>query len=929
MQFKFKLKYALLFTFLICSFSFFAHAGFISLSGSNKQSSNFDLIKRVTRATYLIQHNYYDAQRVHPEKMLQEGLFALSKKIPEMLVEFPEDRPNQFSISIGDQKKVIPLKKPEKIFDLFEPAAQAFSFIRSTYKGEVEADEQEYAFINGMLHTLDPHSNLLTPDVFTEFKTQTEGEYGGIGIVVGIKEEELTVIAPLEGTPAMKAGLKADDKIVQIDESPTINISLSEAVKKLRGKVNAKVNLVINRKNKDPFEVQIVRQKITIESIHSKLIKFQEKRIAFLRVRSFQEDTFADLDKALEKMKAEGPVDGIILDLRNNPGGLLDQSIMMADKFLENGDILFTVGANNTDEEVTKAQKGNDDLKTPMLVLVNQGSASASEIVAGAIKRNDRAAILGMKTFGKGSVQSLFNLRDGSAMKLTVAQYLTPQRISIQAVGITPDILLEPVTIVENEFDLKENETYGEKSLDEHLENVGLIKSSKPEFLLRFLEKEKKEEDSEYTFKVDQKKDFMLSLALKMLAKMSVSDRSTVIKESLPLLKQEAKQQDKKIAQELKALNIDWSTAGKEKNPPKLTISSQITDKKTGKPVTTLKAGNEILWTVTATNQGKGNVFRLLGVVKSENPVINEREFVFGRVKPGQTQKASLTLKIPEEIISFDEEVKIEFLSDNQIEIPPTLVSTHFVEKPKPQLVYSYEIFDNGSNKSKGNGNGIPEKGETITLDVSLKNSSDHEASKVTLNLKNGSKDGIRLNKGRIKLGKIEPRGEAHGKLSFTITDAFEEEDVKLSLLAYDKATRSGFSDDLIFSLVPNKEKRIDPSPKVVQATPKINLTKQEISPNGKVLHLSGTVEDDKSVKDIIIFSKGKKVFYKATPSKTPLSKLQFSTSIPLKEGANFISIQARDNHEFGSLKILSVMGASVNTIAKKSAQGETKPHSF
>lgn len=909
-------KFVLL-TFLILLFSLPAY-GFISLSGNSSKSPHLDQIKRITRATYLIQHNYYDSKRINPDKMLQEGFYALSKKIPEMLVEFPKETPNQFIVSVGDHKKTFTVKSAQNLFDIFKPAAEAFAFIRSTYQGEVKKEDQEYAFISGMLQTLDPHSNILTPDVFKEFKTQTEGIYGGIGIVVGIKDEELTVIAPLEGTPATKAGLKANDKIVQIDDTSTINMSLSEAVKRLRGKVNTKVILHIQRKNHNPFEATITRKKIVIESVYSKLITTGEKRIAFLRVRSFQEDTYVELEKALEKMKATATLDGVILDLRNNPGGLLDQSIMIADKFLARGDILFTVGANNMDEETTRAQKGNDELQTPVVVLVNQGSASASEIVAGALKRNNRALILGMKTFGKGSVQSLFNLRDGSAIKLTVAQYLTPKRISIQAVGITPDILLLPTRVAENEFDLHEDEAYGEKDLDAHLENPDLIKNSKEAFKLAFLDTEKNEQESEYTFKVDEKKDFPLSLALKILSQTGNLDRTSMISQSLSLFKKVARNQDQQITEALNALGVDWSQGKSTVSPNKLSFSSKFTDKKTSKPLSHLNAGSEVNWTLTATNNGKGDVYRLLGAVKSENPVVNEREFIFGHLKPGQKVASTVTLKIPEEIISFEENLKVRFFAYEDGKIPPLTIATRFVEKPRPVLVYSYELRDDGTHGSRGNGNGIPERGETIALDVLIKNRSPYPASQITLNLKNVEDQEIHLKKGREKIGQIAAFKEARANLSFQIARDFKEDEMKLELYAYDKATRSGFSDKLSFPLLPDQKGKIDPQPKTVQATPLISITKKERSANGSTLQLSGVVEDDQALKDIMIYAGGKKVFYKAASNNNKVTEMPFTAKIPLEEGANFISIQARDNRELSTQKILSIMGAPKNTLANK-----------
>lgn len=846
-----------------------------------------------------------------------------------MIVQFPSNQPGQFTVAIGDHKKTFTYKPPQKLFDIFNPTAKAFSFIRKTYQGEVKEEDQEYAFISGMLQTLDPHSNILTPDVFKEFKTQTEGIYGGIGIVVGIKDDELSVIAPLEGTPATKAGLKTDDKIVQIDDTPTVNMSLSEAVKRLRGKVNTKVVLHLNRKNSNPFEVTITRKKITIESVYSKVIMKGNKRIAFLRVRSFQEDTFSELQKALEKMKSQAPIDGIVLDLRNNPGGLLDQSIMIADKFLDSGDILFTVGANNLDEETTKAQRGNDELLAPMVVLVNQGSASASEIVAGALKRNNRSLILGIRTFGKGSVQSLFNLRDGSAIKLTVAQYLTPQRVSIQAVGITPDIELVPSRVAENEFDLLKDKAYGEVDLDAHLENRNLTKESKSKFRLNFLEKEKNEQKSEYTFKVDEKKDFALSLALDILNKVNTTDRTSMIQQSLSLLKKVAKEQDEQITLALKKLKINWSRGKPSLKAPVLTFTSQFTDKKTGKPLEILHAGSEVKWKVSATNNGTGDIYRLLGTIKSENPVVNEREFLFGHIAPGKKTEASITFKIPEEIISFDENLKINFYSKNSNKIKPLTIATHFTEKPRPFLVYSYELLDNGTKGSKGNGNGIPEKGETITLDIVVKNDSPYVASDTTLNLKNLDEQPIQLRKGRVKLGKISAMAEKRAELTFQVNKNYSNKDLKLELYAYDKSTRSGFSDKLTFPVVPGAKGLFNPRPKMIQATPRITVTKKEKLANGTMLEIAGTVEDDKALKDIMIYAGGKKVFYKAAPAGQKLTQLTFSAKIPLEEGANFISIQARDKRELMNQKILSIMGQSPDNLAKKSSPKNETHKSF
>ncbi|MGH9896887.1 MAG: S41 family peptidase, partial [bacterium] len=330
-------------------------------------------------------------------------------------------------------------------------------------------------------------STLLPPKLFSEFKTQTEGEFGGIGIVIGIKEGELTVIAPLPNTPATRAGLRSKDKIVQIGEEASINMNLTEAVEKLRGKIGTQVAVTITREGAEsPLHFVLTRANIKIESVQSKLITDPLGDVGVLRIKSFQEETARELSRHLRAMKEKSKnFRGIVLDLRNNPGGLLKQAIDIADRFLDEGTIVLTVGANDEIIETDEARSIDGSESSPIVVLVNDGSASASEIVAGAIKNNNRGIVIGTQTFGKGSVQSVYSLRDGSALKLTVAQYLTPGKHSIQSVGITPDINLWPMSAEKDRVDLVESGGFGEKDLEKHLEST-FKKATKPVYALGY-----------------------------------------------------------------------------------------------------------------------------------------------------------------------------------------------------------------------------------------------------------------------------------------------------------------------------------------------------------------------------------------------------------------------------------------------------------
>ena len=310
--------------------------------------------------------------------------------------------------------------------------------------------------LEGMLSNLDAHSSYLNAKNFESLRIQTDGEFGGLGITVGMKNGALTVISPIEGTPADKAGLQAGDIILKIEKQSTLSMTIDEAVKLMRGKPKTPINLTIFRQNeKKPFKVKIIRDIIKIDSVYAKTIGDD---ILYLRVVSFDKKVVNDVKKQLKKHIPAKK--GIILDLRNNPGGLLDQAVGLVDLFVDEGVIVSQKGRDKTEQKVYKASSGLTYKNTPIVVLVNAGSASASEIVSGALQDLKRAVIVGEKTFGKGSVQVIMPISQTEAIKLTIARYYLPSGRTIQAVGVTPDISVKKgkVTTQENDFTLKESE---------------------------------------------------------------------------------------------------------------------------------------------------------------------------------------------------------------------------------------------------------------------------------------------------------------------------------------------------------------------------------------------------------------------------------------------------------------------------------------
>jgi carboxyl-terminal processing protease len=323
---------------------------------------------------------------------------------------------------------------------------EVFERVRAEYVDDVSDDSLVESAINGMLTSLDPHSNYLNTKNFNDMKVQTRGEFGGLGIEVSMENGLVKVVSPIDDTPAARAGLKPGDLITHLDGDPVQGMTLPEAVEKMRGPVSSEIKLTIRREGKEPFDVKLIRATIKIQSVRSHL---EGDNIAYIRITTFNEQTDVGLNNAMKNLKqqAGGKLLGVVLDLRNDPGGLLDQAVAVADAFLEKGEIVSTRGRRSEDAQRYNARPGDIAAGLPVAVLINGGSASASEIVAGALQDHHRAILLGTRSFGKGSVQTIIPLPGHGAMRLTTARYYTPSGRSIQAKGIDPDIVVEAAKI--------------------------------------------------------------------------------------------------------------------------------------------------------------------------------------------------------------------------------------------------------------------------------------------------------------------------------------------------------------------------------------------------------------------------------------------------------------------------------------------------
>lgn len=391
------------------------------------------------------------------------------------------------TLAISEAEK----KKSPDLYSQVELFSYALTTVQSEYVDEKEPKDLIYGALDGMLAALDPHSQFLKPEDYEDLKTETQGKFGGLGIEITQRDGLLTIITPIEDTPAWKVGLKPGDKIVKIDKEITRDMTLSQAVKKLRGDPGTKVNITILRED----EMKIHEFTITREIIHVQDVKdvhIIEDNIGYIRLTEFREDSFKEFEKGLKDLKAKG-ADSLVLDLRNNPGGLLTTAINVAEIFLPEGQLIVsTKGRQETQNLLNKSNNKSTDFTTwPMTVLINEGSASGSEIVAGALKDDKRAVIVGITSFGKGSVQSVIPLPDGSGLRLTTSKYYTPSGVCIHGIGIKPDVV-----VMKNEPSDEKKGDDKSKDLDKVFDEVKEDKEDKGAVLTP-KEQELKKKDAE------------------------------------------------------------------------------------------------------------------------------------------------------------------------------------------------------------------------------------------------------------------------------------------------------------------------------------------------------------------------------------------------------------------------------------------------
>ncbi len=829
------------------------------LSG-DKGQHDLSSLRVFTKVILYVKDNYVDPKRVKPKEMMISALEYVEKSVPDVLVDGNAET-GKLALNVNGKSREFDISHVDSLWKMSFTLKDVFDFISKNMRPMEDTRDVEYAAVNGMLATLDPHSVLLRPEIYREMKLSTKGEFGGLGFIIQMREGNLTVVKVLPKTPAHRAGIQKDDQIKKIGEESTINMDLNEAVSKLRGPVDSRVTITVERKGwEKPRPMTLTRAMITIESVQSKMLS---GNVGYIRLKNFQGNTTRDLHAALSEIRRQaepkGGMKGLVLDLRGNPGGLLEQAIQVSDTFVSNGTIVSTVGLSDKLREEKRARPDKGEDTYPIAVLVNAGSASASEIVAGALKNLDRAVIIGRQTFGKGSVQVLYDFPDDSALKLTIAKYLTPGDISIQEVGIVPDIELVPAAVTEERVVVyAPRKTMGEADLDQHFGNPDsdavakkredVLGREKPLESLRYLKLDEKQlqaqakkdaskkgealhGEKDPLLDVDTvaeqlddqldaesqdeiKEDFEVIFARDFVLKVPQTTRRKMLEKGLGFVDQQREQEEQRINAAIAGLGVDWSAGPRPKEVKLAATLSPSAEQR-------LAAGETFELAVTAENQGTEPLKRVRAWTESDNYYLDRREFVFGSLAPGEKKTWKVEVRLPKDLTSRRDDVTVKFV-DDQGTLPTSLVSElTFAELPRPAFAFNWQVVD---DCQACNGDGVTQRGEDITVLLDVTNTGKGPALDSFAQIKNVGDPNIFIEKGRFKIGELAPGETKTARFQLLVKKGYREDSFPLKLAIVDEPLEEFAMEKMVLPVTEEPTAKLEPKKKLVKLGEKTAL---------------------------------------------------------------------------------------------------------
>jgi carboxyl-terminal processing protease len=720
---------------------------------ANERSHRFEDTTLLTSIFSIMQTYYVDTERATTKNILK----ILERQLNGGKIIHIDVEPSYVRYQAsGQPEKIVQVSEPPTLSDVIEVVQQVSSAMSTAKVPSIEkVPKSNVAVLTDLiLQGLDSHSSLLTPELYKELRQGTDGTFGGLGVLVGVRDQLLTVIKPLPRSPALRSGIQKHDHILSINGVDTYGASLDQLVEFMRGDPGSKVDLSILRKNSvAPFSVKLTREIINVDSVTSKEIKNGSSVILHLTIESFSSRTSREVWAAIKESRARhrDNLAGLILDLRSNPGGLLDQAVQVADLFLKAGVIVSTKGRR---QEVETADVGYDEVGFPMAVLVDTESASASEIVAGALQDHNRAIVIGQPSFGKGSVQTIFELPDDYALKLTIARYYTPNGRSIQNRGIMPDIWMQPViTRKKNENLLGQYRYKSERFLENHLEERLLTndKDRTANFIGYYLK-----DESEVLEGLDQKRDRELDMALKILSKVNRTYGKSIpepYRRATNWLALSSKEIQSEI-DKMDSLTDKWLESTHKISWTKGNSSIVDLDFKLASTKSYQGAIGDIIpleWTVT--NNKKHPVSRISIVARSDSSMFETNEIMIGTINPGERKTGVINARIPQTNTN-QARLILDLAEEGQLaDVSPIVIPISILSRSRPELVVTSDL----TNEIGGSIPQTVEVNEQSNVRITITNNGAVSANQIQVELINLAGKQIDITRESKTIARIEP----------------------------------------------------------------------------------------------------------------------------------------------------------------------------
>ncbi len=819
-----------------------------------------------------IQLDYLELGRLDFSELQEAALLALEREIAEVRVVTPQSKSESQRI-LFRESTLVKLDSPLSLREMYE-GLQSLILKLHEKLPEYQSTELELIALGAIMSSLDPHSVVLPPSSYAEFNENTRGRFAGVGIVIGIRDKQLTIISLMEGGPAERAGLRIGDQVKEIDGESTKKMSLSAIMQGLRGEIGSRMDLTVERSGKE-ITYELLREDIQISSSDSLDLRFDDGiPVRYLRLKLFQEDTSTDLEKQLDNLDS---VAGLILDLRGNPGGLLQEAVRVSDLFLPPEKRIVSTQTNTdlTSYDSHQLLSSPKIQNIPIVVLVNGQSASASEIVSAALKVNNRAIVVGEQTFGKGSVQSIWGMPGNFGLKMTIARYLTPDNLSIQDVGVQPDLQLDPLYLSENDIHLR-----------------SLQQESKAEnYILHYMrDSEDEETDMDKPLSAAEiENDDYVRIAVRLLREHLPYQETmkATLARSHAMLQAQA---EKEVVSEIsKQAELDWTLSSPSPTElPDLQISfEQENDLGVWQGITPPFASDRKLRIkVQLENKGSMPMERVLVVSESSIDWLDDIEFPFGKLEGGE--KGLWVREIDVDQQENPSWLPLDFLvlegEDQELLRKEFLWSV--VPDALPTFSMGFQIIDNGSAGSVGNGDGIPQSGETLALKVNLEMQDPQELEEVVLRI-GSSEDGLIWLQDRVEWKSLKDGQSYEENLLVRIPQGIEQLGRWQVALFVPRVDQALWNYHWMGKIGP--EARVEPP--VLQT----NFIRDDlpILTRDEELIWNIDLSDDNGLEDLQCFVNGKKLNYFSLNNKRSEALVWNS---PLLEGKNLIELVARDS---------------------------------